>query len=45
MQKLPNNKFKVINSNTGEIKAYSTTKAKAEGQIKFLDMIHNKMKK
>ena len=41
---LPNHKFRVINSKTGEIKAKSTTKSKAEGQVKFLEMIHNKIK-
>lgn len=45
MKALPNHKFRVINSTTGEVKAYSTTKAKAEGQIKFLEMMKNKMKK
>ena len=45
MQKLPNNKFKVINSKTKEVKSKSTTKTKAENQIKLLDMIHNKIKK
>jgi len=45
MKPLPNNKFRVINSKTGEVKAYSTTKAKAEGQIKFLEMMNNKIKK
>jgi hypothetical protein len=45
MKPLPNNKFRVVNSKTGEVKAYSTTKAKAEGQIKFLEMMNNKIKK
>jgi len=44
MKPLANNKFKVINSNTNEIKAKSTTKTKAQNQIKLLNMIHNKMK-
>jgi len=44
MRPLAHNKYKVLNSNTGEIKAKSTTKTKAQNQIKLLNMIHNKMK-
>ena len=45
MKPLANNKFKVLNSNTKEVKAYSTTKTKAQNQIKLLNIIHNKMNK
>lgn len=37
MIKLTGNKYKVINSSTGEVKAKSTTKTKGENQIKLLE--------
>lgn len=37
LRKLPNkNKWRVYNSSTGEIHAYSTTKDKAQAQLRLL---------
>jgi len=42
MRKLPNkNKYRVYNSRTGEIHAYSTSKKKAEAQIRLLRGLKN----
>lgn len=34
-------KYKVVNAATGSVKARSTTKAKAEKQVRFLNMIEH----
>ena len=43
MRKLPNqNKFRVFNKDTGKVFAKATSKRKAERQIRYLQMVHNK---
>tara|TARA_R100000655_G_scaffold84748_1_gene124410 strand:+ start:143 stop:292 length:150 start_codon:yes stop_codon:yes gene_type:complete len=45
MIKLPNkNKYKVKNTSTNEIKSHSTSKKKAENQIRLLNMIDKRKK-
>ena len=40
MRKLPNrDRYRVYNADTGEIYAYSTTKRKAEAQLRLLRMV------
>lgn len=42
---IPKTKFvKVINTQTGEVKAYKTTKTKAERQINLLDRLEKSKK-
>ena len=44
--KLPNkNKYKVVNKKTGEIKAKSTSKKKADNQIRLLNYVETSKKK
>lgn len=44
--KLPNkNKYKVLNKKTGEIKAKSTSKEKADNQIRLLNYVETLKKK
>ena len=43
LRKLPNkNKYRVVNSDTGRVFAKATSKVKAERQIRYLQMVHNK---
>ena len=45
IRKLPNqNKYRVTNKETGRVSAFSTTKKKAEGQVKLLMMRDNQKK-
>lgn len=37
-----NGKFMVKNKDSGKIKAYNTTKAKANAQVSYLEMINHK---
>jgi hypothetical protein len=45
MKQISPRRYSVINSKTGEIHSKSTTKAKAEAQIRLLDQLEKKSKK
>ena len=44
IQKLSNGKYKVVNKETGSVKARETTKTKAEKQIRLLNAIDHGFK-
>ena len=43
IRKLPTGKYRVTNKKTGQVTAKSTTKQRAEGQVRILERAEKKM--